>query len=170
MSLVVATLAWISFGNAREFGRRAFEIAAPARAAVAAVNGFAVPEGNCHIAFLGYEPPPEWSIYVSMDSIVKALAADKSILHCWIHSNLPTFTHLQSLGASEADALPFPTLWNDGRQVPWHRIGHVIYAYLTAPPDLAPARSHTTFFAMQNGRFVDVSARVAAGEIPAKLQ
>ena len=170
LTLVVATFGWVSWGNAREFGQRSFDIAAPARAAVAAIDGVTLPEDHCHIAFMGYEAPPEWSIYVSMDSIVKALSSNKQVRHCWIHSNLPTFTYLQDRGAATADARPYSPLRNGDQEIPWRPLGHLVFAYLTAPSDGALAQSPMMFFAMQNGQFVDVSARVAAGEIPLHLQ
>ncbi len=170
MSLITATFAWASHDNAREFGERSFAIAAPARAAIVAVESLVIPENHCHIAFLGYMPPPEWSNYVSMDSIVKGLSPRKSIRNCWIHADTQTYFHMQSTSASVADALPFRPLRKDGLEVPWRRVGKFVYAYLDVPDEKAVVDSGMPIFTMKDGRFVDASADVRAGAIPVRLK
>ena len=110
-----------------------------AEAAVAAVNGLALPPTRCHVFLLGVEPPDEWSVYVSMDSIVKALNTDpKRVDRCFIHSDHATYFHLMDAAANPADALPYQPREVHGRVLPWLEVGDATVAYLDPPARIDP--------------------------------
>ncbi len=173
---VVSVLALIVFGSAshsaaRQFAQRSVQISDIARAAVSAVDAVPRADGPCRIFFLGVEQAPEWGGFVSMDSIVKALAERGDVARCWIHADAPTYFHLQPAAATDADAAPWTPLEADGKAVPWLQVGALTIAFVAAPPALdTQAIATTRFLRWQNGRFDDVSAEVADGSIVAKLQ
>jgi hypothetical protein len=154
--------------DARSFAQRSSHNARIAHAAIAAVDALALPDAPCHVVFLGIEPPPEWGIFVSMDSVVKALDADPSrVAHCWFHADYPTWFFLQPSPVGAAAAAPYPPLRLDGREVPWLRIGAVTLAYLQAPAPPGPDdRSHMRYLRWNGTRFDDVTVDVAEGRLP----
>ena len=139
LGLLVVTDAWVSRQAAQAFAQRSFAIAADARAAVAAVETMDLAQSPCHVAILGLQPPPEWSVYVSMDSVVKALSPDlERVGRCWIHSDHETYFYLMRAPLAVASAAPFSALEVNGEPLPWRRIGGVAIAYLApVEPDAA---------------------------------
>lgn len=174
-SLLLAALVFggVSHRHARAFAQRSAEIAQVAHAAVAAVAALDLPASRCHVVFLGVEPAPEWSIYVSMDSVLKALSPDLGrVAHCWFDADYPTFFHLLAAPVDAADALPSRPLQVDGVSVPWRRIGGLVAAYARPPerPLEAQELDGLRFLRYEHGRFVDVTADVAAGRVSVRLQ
>lgn len=171
--LLVGAFAFASVSHdiAGAFAARSVDIARVAREAVAAVDEQALPASPCHVVFLGVEPPPEWSIYVSMDSVVKALSADpERVKHCWFHADYVTYFHLMGAPVAAADALPYRPLRLDGTRVPWRRIGDLDIAYLDAAGIDARELARMRFLRHREGGFDDVSAEVAAGQIALRPQ
>jgi hypothetical protein len=164
-------LAGAAHQDARSFAQRSSHNARIAHAAVAAVDVLDLPAAPCHVVFLGIEPPPEWGVFVSMDSVVKALDADASrVARCWFHANYPTWFFLQPTPVDAAAAAPYPPLRLDGREVPWLRIGTATLAYLQAPVRSgADDRSHMRYLRWNGTRFDDVTADVAEGRLPAGI-
>ncbi len=166
-------LALVALGSAgqravREFAQRSVDNARSAHAAVAAVAALPLVTTPCRIVFVGAPQPAEWGGFVSMDGIVKALAADRAaIARCWIFEDgRPTWFHLQDATARPADALPWTPLVVDGQVVPWPRVGDLRYAYLSPPPrfDLRTLVG-THFLRWRDGRFEDIGVEVAAGRV-----
>lgn len=172
LTIVVPTIAWASHEDATEYSKRSIEISAVARSAVAAIEPLPLSSSPCHIVFLGYAPPPEWSIVVSMDSIVKALVPDiKKVKHCWIHSDVRTSFHLQAAPTVYEDAAPFTPAVIDGRVAPWHPAGKLVFAYLSKLNDSAlRGNPNATFFMYRNNAFQNVTQDVAAGEFSFELK
>jgi hypothetical protein len=159
-----------SHGAAHAFARRSLAISAVARDATAAVARIELPQAGCHVAFLDMQFPAEWSVYVSADSIVKALSPDLDhVKHCWFHSNSPAY--FQAAPATAADAAPYHPYQTDGKPAPWRTVGGVVIAYLSAPenPDLHDL-AQMIFLRYRNGQFEDVSADVVAGRLAVHLQ
>ncbi len=159
-----------SHSAAHAFARRSFAIAAVAREATAAVARIKLPPSGCHVAFLDMQFPVEWSVYVSADSIVKALSPDLDhVKHCWFHSNSPAY--FQAAPATPADAAPYQPYQTDGKPAPWRTVGGVVIAYLSAPENPDPRDlAHMVFLRYRDGRFEDVSADVVAGRFAVDLQ
>lgn len=172
LALAVIVFAGVSHQNASAFAQRSVEISAVARAAVAAVGQLDLPASRCQVVFLGVEPAPEWSLYVSMDSVVKALNPDLDrVKHCYFHSDYATYFYLLGAPVDAADAAPYLPLLVDGKAVPSRRIGDAVIDYLRPPEsvdanELAPVR----FLRYRDGRFDDVSAEVVAGRLPVILR
>lgn len=172
LALAAGVFALVSHDDARAFARRSVAISAVARAAVAEVAALDLTATHCHVVFLGVEPAPEWSFYVSMDSIVKALSPDLGhVEHCWFDADYATYFHLLAAPADAADALPYEPLRVNGIRLPWRRIGALEVAYVRPPEpvagrDLAGVR----FLAWRDGRFEDVSDAVASGQRPVQLR
>lgn len=166
VALVLLAFGSTSWQATRAFAQRSAQISAIAHAALAAVQALPRGDAPCRILFLGVEQAREWGGFVSMDSIVKALAPDpQRMAHCWIHADAPTWFHLQDAAAVPANAAPWMPLTVDGKPLPWPRVGALRYAYLSAPTQLdAHTLATTQFLRWQDGRFVDVSALVRAGE------
>jgi hypothetical protein len=155
---------------AHAFAKRSVAISAIARDAVTAVARLDLPQAGCHVVFLDMEFASEWSVYVSADSIVKALSPDLDrVKHCWFHSNSPLY--FQAAPATPADAAPYRPFAVDGTPAPWRTLGGAVIAYLAAPenPDRADF-GRMVFLRYRDGRFEDVSADVAAGRIAVHLQ
>ncbi len=167
--LMVTTLACASHSDASAFANRSTEIAGMAREAVAAVTSLQPPAMQCHIVFLGYEPPPEWSIVVSMDSIVKGIAPNLGQLrHCWIHSDVRTSFHVQPAKMPFDAAKPFSPLATDSSVMSWPQAGRLEFAYLARLDDSALRGDPNTIFFLHRGdKFVDVTSEVASGRVPA---
>ena len=162
-------LASMSRDGARAFAERTAYNARLAHAAVAAVDALDLPPPPCHVMFIGVDPPPEWSGYVSMDAIVKALDADHARSdRCWFHADYPTWFFLQPSPTRPADAAPYPPLRVDGRDVPWLQVGTATFAYLQAPARIDAAdRAHFRYLRRNGARFDDVTDDVAQGRLPA---
>ncbi len=131
LGLGAATFGWAARESAREFATRSLAISAVARDVVAAIARVPLPATRCGVVVLGVEPPPEWSRYVSIDSMVKALSPDLDrVAHCWFHADYPTYFQLMRAPVDAADAAPYQALAIDGRRVPWRRLGNLEIAYL----------------------------------------
>jgi hypothetical protein len=165
-ALLVLTFASKSHGEARSFAERSWEISAVARAAVAAAESIVADAANCHLVFSGYAPAPEWGVYVSMDSILKAIGSDSPrVRSCWIASDSPTFFHLQPEIFSPADALPWKT------SLPWRRVGRMTYAYVDFPEGASPgdiAGAH--FLQYVDNRFDDITPDVLTGKTTPRIR
>ena len=172
LTIIIPTVAWATHSDASAYSKRSVEISAVARSAVAAIQPLPLSSSPCHIVFLGYAPPPEWSIVVSMDSIVKALAPNiETIGHCWIHSDVRTSFHLQAAPTGFDDAAPFAPAVIDGRVAAWHKAGKLVFAYLSKLNDSAlRGNPGATFFMYRNDAFVDVTRDVAAGQFSFELK
>ena len=172
LALAVIAFACVSHQSARAFAQRSVEISAVARTAVAAVEQLNLPASHCQVAFLGVEPAPEWSVYVSMDSIIKALSPRLDrVKHCTFHTDYVTYFYLLAAPVEAADAAPYRPLAINGKAISPRRIGEVVIDYLSPPGridarELAPMR----FLRYRDGRFDDVSAEVVSGRLPVTLR
>jgi hypothetical protein len=168
--LALAAFAVASRDDAHAFAQRSFAISGVARDAVAAVAKLDLPASGCHVVFLGIEPPPEWGVYVSMDSVVKALSPDlERVAHCWFHSGDVTYFNLMRAPSSAAEAAPYQPLRQDGSALPWRVVGNLVIAYLS-PSVPARAARPMTYLRLHDGRFEDVSDDVAAGRVPVEAR
>jgi hypothetical protein len=172
-AVCVAAFAWASHDLAVQFAQTtaasrplAEEIAAAVERA-APMNG-----GRCRIVVLGVAPPPEWSIYVSIDSVAKALATDVDrVGRCFVEADYVTYFNLVRGDANPADAMPYTPRSASGRPIPWLRIGAMTSAYLDPPATTdATTLAGIAFLRFENGAFVDVTDDVASGRIPAALR
>ena len=167
IALCAIAFAAASHHNAHAFAKRSVEISAVARAAVTAVSALDLPSSRCHVVFLGVDPAPEWSLYVSMDSIVKALSPELArVRHCYFHSNYVTYFHLLGGRVDLAGVSPYRPIEDSGVVLPWRRIGDLTIGYLQLP-ETASANdlAQMTFLSYRDGRFVNVSGDVAAGRL-----
>ena len=158
----------ISRDDARAFAERSTQNARLAHAAVAAVDALELPKSSsCHVVFFGIEPPPEWSVFVSMDGVVKALDTDLArVGHCWFHASYPTWFFLLPAPVAPAEADPYAPLRLNGHEIPWLRVGGATVAYLQESRQVdAQARMAMRFLRWNGSRFADVGADVAAGRI-----
>jgi hypothetical protein len=121
---------------------------------------------------LGIEPPPEWSTYVSIDSIAKALTTDVDrVGRCFVESDYVTYFNLMRGDAHPADAMPYTPRGASGRPIAWLRIGDMTTAYLDPPANTdAATLAGLVFLRYQNGAFTDVTGDVASGRIKAALR
>jgi hypothetical protein len=167
----IAACVLVAFGatarrDAQAFAERSARNAAVAHAAIDAVDALALPATPCHVVFLGVEPAPEWSVFVSMDSVVKALDADLArVAPCWFHANYPTWFFLLPAAVDASAALPYRPLQVDGRDVPWLRVGGATIAYLQAETGIG-VDARARYLRWNGTRFDEVSADVAAGRSP----
>jgi hypothetical protein len=167
IGLCVVAFGAASHRNAHAFAHRSLEISAVAREAVAAVGMLDLPASHCHVAFLDIDPAPEWSQYVSMDSVIKALSPDlPRVAHCYFHANYVTYFHFLGGAVDLADVPPYRPVESGGVALPWRRIGDVTIAYVGLPEaavagDLAAMK----YLRYRGGRFEDVSADIATGRL-----
>jgi hypothetical protein len=165
-------LGWASREMASAYAIRSSEPRGIAEAAVAAVDRLELPPTRCHVFLLGVEPPDEWSIYVSMDSIVKALSVDlKRVDRCFIHADHATYFHLMGAATDPADALPYQPREVHGRVLPWLEVGDAVVAYLDPPARIDPDDlAGMMFLRYENAAFRDVTPEVAAGRMRVDLR
>lgn len=170
LPLLVAS-AMASHRMADAFAQRSIEIARVAHAALDGVARLDLPPAHCHVVLLGIEQAPEWGGYVSMDSVVKALAPDPArVAHCWFHTEATTWFHLLAAPLAWDDAAPFEPLELDGRRLPWRDVGGVAIAYLQArQPFDASQVARMRFLRWQAGRFEEADAEVLEGRIPLRI-
>lgn len=158
--------------SAEAYRARSVEIARTARAAVQAVSRHSLPRQHCRIYFIGVRHAPEWDIFVSMDSIIKALSPDVGkVAHCLVGSDGVTFMHLLPAGVAEAEGTaPYRPARRAGGPAPRRRVGNVEMLYLSPPATFVPEDWRgTLFLALEDGRFRDVSAEVSSGRrVPGK--
>ena len=171
LALAIAGFASAGYATARDCAERSAAIASPAYAAAAAVEALDLPREHCHVFVLGVAPPPEWGVFVSMDSVVKALAADPARLrHCFIHSDYKTIFYVTARGTGPDDAYPFAPRESRRGAIPWLEIGDVTLAYLRYQPErVLPDPAGMTFLRYENGAFRDVGADVAAGRLEVRM-
>jgi len=153
--------AWISHGHAAAFAARTSVPRAMAVGVAAAVDRIATARDRCDVAVLGSERPPEWAIYVSMDSVTKALSTNiERTGRCFVHADYPTFFNLMRGDATPTGAWPYTPHENQGHPVPWLHVGDLVAAYLD-PPVNADANG-VVFLRYENGAFVETAADPAA--------
>ncbi|MEO5625833.1 MAG: hypothetical protein ABIQ70_07490 [Dokdonella sp.] len=166
-ALCAIAFASASHRNAHAFAKRSLEISEVARAAVSAVNTLDLPASHCHVVFLDIDPAPEWSVYVSMDSIVKALSPDLArVRQCYFHSNYVTYFHMIGGPVDLAGVAPYRPSEDSSGVLPWRRIGDLTIGYLELPETAgANALASMTFLRYRDGRFANVSGDVVAGRL-----
>jgi hypothetical protein len=146
-----------SYQQARAFAEISHRNADLARQAMAIAETIEWPEsGPCHLVLEEITPPPEWSIYVSMDSVVKALYPDlEKIDHCFIHANYPTFYHLIASEHADIDAAPFEAPIYEGLPLARRRVGGLTIAYLEGQESLSESE-----FSQLPRRHIDSADRI----------
>ena len=171
LALCVAAFSWVSHDAATAFARTT-AASRPVAEAVAAAVDRAATDSRCRIVVLGIAPPPEWSIYVSIDSIAKALTPDiDRVGRCFIESDYVTYFNLMRGDANPADAMPYIPRSANARPIPWLRVGGMTSAYLDPPANAEPPTlAGIVFLRYQNGTIVDATSDVAAGRIPVALR
>ena len=172
-ALVVAACvcAWVSRESATDFAHTTVAPATMAEAATSAVDRLAPSATRCHVVLLGVQPPPEWGIYVSMDSVVKALSPDLArVQRCFIHSDYATYFYLMGRDVALSDAAPYTPHEFEGKPLGWLHVGDAVVAYLDPPatPD-ASTLSATTFLLYENGVCHDVTDDIVEGRIRVHL-
>lgn len=163
---------WASRQSAIEFVHRTAAPKAMAEAAASAIDRLIPTATRCHVVLLGVEPPPEWSIYVSMDSIVKALSPDlERVERCFIHSDYVTYFYLMARDTTPDNAEPYRPHESEGRPLRWLHVGDAVVAYLDPPAAVDPATLHDmTFLRYEDGAFRDVTDDVAQGRVAVQLR
>ena len=171
LAACVAVFGWVSHDAATAFARTTSASRPVAEAVATAVDRAATPL-RCRIVVLGVQPPPEWSIYVSIDSIAKALTSDiVRVGRCFVESDYVTYFNLMRGDTNPADALPYTPRDANGRPIPWHRVGDMTTAYLDPPANAdAATLAGIVFLRYENGTFADVTADVASGRLPVALR
>jgi hypothetical protein len=173
LATMVVMFGWISRGTAVAFAAETAASRSMAEAVAAAVDRSAASAGpRCGIVVLGVEPPPEWSIYVSVDSVAKALSTDLDrVGRCFIHADYVTYFNLMRGDVDPADAKPYAPHEVEGRPLAWLRIGAMTVAYLDPPPTTdATALEGLVFLRYRNGAFVDMTTKVVGGRLPVVLR
>jgi hypothetical protein len=164
--LIVATFGSAAYRTTTDYGLRSSEIGQLAHTAVASIAGVNLPAQNCHVYFLDVQPPPEWSIYVSMDAIVKALEPDLNrVQDCLFHNEYPTYFYFVRHGHLDpSNSLPFRPLKVNGAIVPWLHVGGLDIVYLSPPPKVDSTNAGgAKFLAYENGGFRDVTFEIVSG-------
>jgi hypothetical protein len=172
LALGAAVLGWVSRESAIDYASRTTLPKTMAEAAAAAVDRLDLPTTHCHVVLLGADPPVEWSIYVSMDAVVKALSANlNAVGRCFIHSDYVTYFNLMDGTATPADAAPYEPHEASGSPVPWLRVGDAVIAYLDPPPrSEGETVRGMRFLRYDGGVFRDVTADVADGTMHVELR
>lgn len=152
--------------TAKDYGQRSRENGKLAQAAVAAVAGRGFSDRGCRVYFLDVHPPPEWSLSVSMDAVVKALHPDLGrVRDCLFHNEYPTYFYLVPHGHLDARAsVPFLPMQRDGIVVPWLQVDGMDIAYLSRPAKVDRDNAgDALFLAYDGGSFRDVTEEIASG-------
>jgi hypothetical protein len=171
--LTIAAFGSAAYRTSTDYALRSSETGELARAVVASIAAVDLPAHDCHVYFLDFQPPPEWSIYVSMDAVVKALAPDlHRVQDCLFHNEYPTYFYFVPHGHLDPrGALPFRPLEVNGAIVPWRNVGGVDIVYLSAPPKVDRGNAGSgIFFAYENGQFRNVTAEITNGRREVHLQ
>jgi hypothetical protein len=169
----VIAFGWVSHGTAVAFAATTAASRPIAESIANAIDHAPSAGERCRVVVLGVQPPPEWSIYVSTDSIAKALTTDVDrVGRCFIESDYATYFNLMRGDAEPADAMPYTPRSASGRPIPWLRIGEITTAYLDPPTSSLDATTLAgiVFLRYENGAFVDATADVAAGRVPVTLR
>jgi len=173
LAVCVAAFGWVSRDTASAFAdTTAASRPLAERIATAVDRSLPGAGARCRIVVLGARPPPEWSIYVSIDSVAKALTSDiDRVGQCFVESDYVTYFNLMRGDTNPIDAAPYTPRSAGGRPIPWLRIGDMTTAYLDPPVNAdAATLAGIVFVRYENGAFVDVSADVASGRIPVALR
>lgn len=129
--LVLLAFGWSSHQQAGEFADVSRSNARLAHAAVTVVQQLDLGTGPCHVIFENIEPPPEWSRYVSMDSVIKALHPElDQIDHCFFHANYPTYYHLIGGNSVAIDSRPFSPMLIDDEPLARRQVGRLTLIHL----------------------------------------
>jgi hypothetical protein len=136
---VLTLLAGGSHQQARSYAETSHQNAELARQAMVIARAYDWPETlPCHLVIEGAELPSEWDVFVSMDSIIKALYPDlQAIDHCFIHADYPTFFHLIGSDHANADASPLAPRLHEGETLARRTIGGFTIVYLDGPETLS---------------------------------
>ena len=172
LALGASVFGWVSHESAAEYASRSSLPKTMAEAAAAAVDKLDLPTTHCHVVLLGADPPVEWSIYVSMDAVVKALSANlNAVDRCFIHSDYVTYFNLMGGSVSPTDAAPYLPHEVSGVPIPWLHVGDAVIAYLDPPhrSDVETTRG-MLFLRYEDGAFRDVTTDVAEGRMPVDLR
>ncbi|RYD14675.1 MAG: hypothetical protein EOP90_12020 [Lysobacteraceae bacterium] len=166
---LLAAWAVASHVQADSFARRSVEIARVAHAASERVAALDLRSEHCHVIVHGLGQPPEWGGYVSVDSVLKALAPEPGrIAHCWFHGGQPTWFHLLAAPVDDRDAKPFEPLTLDGVRLPWREVGGVVIAYLDARQPIDDAMlQQMRVLRLDDARVVEPAPTPVAGDAPA---
>lgn len=172
LALGVCAFAWTSRESASAYATRTAIPRAMAEAAAGAVDRLALPAAQCHVVVLGVEPPAEWSVYVSMDSVVKALSANlDKVGRCFIHSDYQTYFHLMDARVTPSDAAPYRQRETGRGPLPWLHIGDAAVAYLDPPAHVAGEQARgIVFLRYENGVFRDVTGDIVKEGISIDLR
>jgi hypothetical protein len=172
LALAAGAFGWVSRESAAEYASRSSLPKMMAKAAVAAVDKLDLPTMHCHVVLLGVEPPVEWSIYVSMDAVVKALSENlHKVDRCFIHSDYVTYFNLMGGSVSPTDTAPYLPHEASGVPVPWLRVGDAVIAYLDPPRSAGvEPTGGVLFLRYEDGVFRDVTADVVDGRLPVELR
>jgi hypothetical protein len=172
LALAAGAFGWVSRESAAEYASRSSLPKMMAKAAVAAVDKLDLPTMHCHVVLLGVEPPVEWSIYVSMDAVVKALSENlHKVDRCFIHSDYVTYFNLMGGSVSPTDTAPYLPHEVSGVPVPWLRVGDAVIAYLDPPRSAGvEPTGGVLFLRYEDGVFRDVTADVVDGRLPVELR
>ncbi len=136
--ILLLVFAITSYRHAAEFAQQSRANARLAHKAVNTVLQLDLPTQQCQLLLAGAEPPADWSIYVSMDSIVKALHPRlDQIDHCFIHAEYPTFYHFVHADHADVDSYPFGPRISNGQALPRRTVGHLTVVHLQDPEDLS---------------------------------
>jgi hypothetical protein len=172
LALGASVFGWASRESAIDYASRTTLPKAMAEAATAAVDKLDLPTTHCHVVLLGADPPVEWSIYVSMDAVVKALSANlHAVDRCFIHSDYVTYFNLMGDSTTPADAAPYLPHEAAGASLPWLHVGDAVIAYLDPPHggDIETTRG-MLFLRYEDGAFRDVTLDVAGGRMPVDVR
>jgi hypothetical protein len=172
LALAAGTFGWVSRESAIDYASRTTLPKAMAEAAAAAVDKLDLPTTHCHVVLLGADPPVEWSIYVSMDAVVKALSANlNAVDRCFIHSDYVTYFNLMGGSVAPADAAPYLPHEVSDAPVPWLHVGDAVIAYLDPPNSAGVEKTRgVLFLRYEGGVFRDVTADVNDGRLPVELR
>jgi hypothetical protein len=172
LAIALILVAGASRDEAVTYAQRSVANAEVPNAAVVAVAALDLPAAHCHVVFLDVKLAPEWGVYVSMDSMIKALTPDLDrVDRCWFHADYPTWFYLQRGPAEASDALPYLPGEVDGKTRPWRRVGDAVIAHLRPLATPTPNDLEGMYFLRwRGGRFENVSSEVLAQGLPKPLQ
>ncbi|MCC5864743.1 MAG: hypothetical protein JJU31_06490 [Wenzhouxiangella sp.] len=159
--LIGLALGLATHQHARAFADRSSSMAELAHQISDAVLGLDLPAERCHVLVLDLAPPPEWSRYVSVDSMVKALhPVPQAVGHCLFHANFITFFHLVDKRHAMLDPWPFLDLSINDQPVPRRTIGQLTTMHLQYPDQLPPeAIANLQVLRHEGGQIVNSQVR-----------
>ena len=172
LALAAGMFGWVSRESAAEYASRSLQPKTMAEGAAAAVDRLDLPAMHCHVVLLGVEPPVEWSIYVSMDAVVKALSQSlHKVDRCFIHADYVTYFNLMGGSTTPVDASPYLPHEAGSAPVPWLHVGDAVIAYLDPPRGGSVETTRgVLFLRYEGGAFRDVTSDVVDGRLPVELR